>query len=138
MAAMQTAWAGNTGLFGEWTETDYSEFEITHEFFIPGGTATSSSGGYDMTGYIPVKGGDVIVFSGDRSPGIPFIMGYTNNEGNGATVLLGDFDANNWNDIQVIDKDVTIPQASHTYGAVPVTRPCPIGQAATCRSSSEL
>ena len=75
--ALQTAWAQNAGLFGEWTETDYSDFEITHEYFTRTGTAPSGSGGYDMTGYIPVKGGDVIVISGDRSPGIPFMMGYT-------------------------------------------------------------
>ena len=88
-----TAWAQGTGLYGEWTETDYSEFEITHEYFTRNGTAPSASGGYSMTGFIPVKSGDVIVFSGDRSPGIPFIMGYADKEGNGATVLLGNFDA---------------------------------------------
>ena len=109
MIALQTAWAGNIGLFGEWTETDYSEFQITHEYFTPDGVAPSSSGGYDMTGYIPVKEGDVIVISGDRSPGIPFMMGYTDNAGNGATILLGDFDVNNWDDIQVIGKEITIP-----------------------------
>ena len=107
---LQTAWAqGNTGLFDNWTETDYSEYEITHEYFTPGGIAKSGSGGYDMTGYIPVKGGDVIVFSGDRSPGIPFMMGYADNQGGGATVLLGDFDANNWNDLQVREREVPIP-----------------------------
>ena len=109
-----TAWAQNNGLLGEWTETDYSEFEITHEYFTRTGTAPSASGGYDMTGYIPVKGGDVIVFSGDRSPGIPFIMGYTDNEGHGATVLLGDFDANNMDDLRVTDREITI-QAGTEY-----------------------
>ena len=106
---LQTAWAQNTGLFGEWVETDYSEFEITHEFFTPNGIAKSGSGGYDMTGYIPVKSGDVIVISGDRSPGIPFMMGYTDNEGHDATLLLGDFDANNWEDLQVREREVIIP-----------------------------
>ena len=104
-----TTWAQNNGLFNEWTETDYSTFEITHEYFTPNGIAPSASGGYDMTGYIPVKGGDVIVFSGDRSPGIPFMMGYTDNEGHGATVLLGDFDANNMDDLRVKDRGITIP-----------------------------
>ena len=113
--AMQTAWAQNgTGLFDNWTETDYSDFEITHEFFMPGGIAKSGSGGYDMTGYIPVKEGDIIVFSGDRSPGIPFMMGYADNAGSGATVLLGDFDANNWDGLQVREREVPIP-AGTTY-----------------------
>lgn len=98
----------NTGLFDRWTETDYSEYEITHEYFTPDGTAPSSSGGYDMTGYIPVKEGDVIVISGDRSPGIPFVMGYIDSEA-GATVLLGNFDANNMDNIRVKDMEVTIP-----------------------------
>ena len=107
---MQTAWAqNNTGLFGEWVETDYSDYEITIEYFTPNGTAQSSSGGYDMTDYIPVKKGDVIIFSGDRSPGIPFIMGYTDNMGSGAIVLLGDFDADNWDNLQVTGREVTIP-----------------------------
>jgi hypothetical protein len=88
MAVLQTALAQNTGLFNKWTETDYSEFEITHEYFTSYGTAPSASGGYDMTSYIPVKGGDVIIISGDRSPGIPFLMGYTDNTGTGAMVLL--------------------------------------------------
>ena len=99
----------NTGLFGVWTEADYSEYEITHEFFTPGGVSPSASEKYDMTGYIPVKEGDVIVFSGDRSPGIPFIMGYADNQGSGATVLLGNFDENNWDDLLVTEKEVTIP-----------------------------
>ena len=114
MIAMPNAWAGNTGLFGEWAETDYSTFEITHEYFTPNGIAPSASGGYDMTGYIPMKGGDVIVFSGDRSPGIPFMMGYSDNTGGGATVLLGDFDANNTNDLRVTEREITIP-AGITY-----------------------
>ena len=103
---LHTVWAEERLI---WTETDYSEYEITHEFFTPDGIATSSSGGYDMTGYIPVKEGDVIVFSGDRSPGIPFIMGYTDKEGNGVTVLLGNFDQNDYNNLQVTEKEVTIP-----------------------------
>lgn len=104
-----TAWAQGTGLYGEWTETDYSEFEITHEYFTRTGTAPSASGGYSMTGFIPVKSGDVIVFSGDRSPGIPFIMGYADKEGNGATVLLGNFDATDYGNLNVTDEEVTIP-----------------------------
>ena len=104
-----TAWAQGTGLYGEWTETDYSEFEITHEYFTRTGTAPSGSGGYSMTGFIPVKSGDVIVFSGDRSPGIPFIMGYADKEGNGATVLLGNFDATDYGNLNVTDEEVTIP-----------------------------
>ena len=104
-----TARAQNTDLFGEWTETDYSDFEITHEFFTPSGIATSSSGGYDMTGYIPVKSGDVIVFSGDRSPGIPFMMGYADNQGSGAMVLLGNFDAADHSNLNVTEEEVTIP-----------------------------
>ena len=110
MATLQTVWAqDNTGLPGGWTETDYSDFEITHEYFTPNGTAQSSSGGYDMTGCIPVKKGDIIVFSGDRSPGIPFMMGYTDNMGSGAMVLLGDFDADNWDNLHVTGREVTIP-----------------------------
>jgi hypothetical protein len=93
----------------EWSETDYSDFVITHEFFTPSGIATSSSGGYDMTGYIPVKGGDVIVFSGDRSPGIPFMMGYTDNQGSGAMVLLGNFDATDHSNLNVMGKEIIIP-----------------------------
>lgn len=95
--------------YGEWAETDYSEYEITHEFFTPNGTAPSASGGYDMTGYIPAKGGDVIVFSGDRSPGIPFMMGYTDKAGGGATVLLGNFDATDYGNLNVTSEEVTIP-----------------------------
>ena len=107
---MQPMWAKNdTGLFDGWTDTDYSGFEITHEYFTPDGIAPSPSGKYDMTGYIPVKEGDAIVISADRSPGIPFMMGYGDKDGNGATVLLGDFDANNWNDLQVTVKEVIIP-----------------------------
>ena len=110
MAALHTAWAQKSSdLLCEWVETDYSEYKITHEYFTQSGIAPSASGGYDMTGYIPVKEGDVIVFSGDRSPGIPFMMGYTDNEGHGATVLLGNFDANNWDELQVTEKEVTIP-----------------------------
>lgn len=110
MAALQTVWAqDNAGLPNEWIETDYSNFNITHEYFTPGGVAPSASGGYDMTGYIPVKDGDVIVISGDRSPGIPFIVGYMTSEGNGATVLLGNFDGSNWKGLQVTGKEITIP-----------------------------
>ena len=110
VATLQTAWAqNNSGLFSEWTETDYSEYEITHEFFTPGGVSPSTSGKYDMTGYIPVKLGDVIVFSGDRSPGIPFIMGYADNQGSGATVLLGNFDATDYSNLSVTEEEVTIP-----------------------------
>ncbi|MCR5849191.1 MAG: DUF4886 domain-containing protein [Bacteroidaceae bacterium] len=109
-ATLQPMWAKNdTGLFDGWTDTDYSGFEITHEYFTPDGIAPSPSGKYDMTGYIPVKEGDAIVISADRSPGIPFMMGYGDKDGNGATVLLGDFDANNWNDLQVTVKEVIIP-----------------------------
>ena len=108
--AMQTTWAqNNTDLFGEWTETDYSDFEITHDYFTPNGIAPSASGGYDMTGYIPVKEGDVIVFSGDRSPGIPFMMGYTDNEGNGSSLLLGNFDQADYSNLNVTEEEVTIP-----------------------------
>lgn len=109
MTALQTSWAQNPGLFQKQTETDYSEFEITHEYFAPNGIAPSASGGYDMTGYIPVKGGDVIVFSGDRSPGIPFMMGYTDNEGNGSSLLLGNFDQADYSDLNVTEEEVTIP-----------------------------
>ena len=71
MAALQTVWAqDNTGLPNEWIETDYSNYNITNEYFTPEGVAPSASGGYDMTGYIPVKKEDIIIFSGDRSPGI--------------------------------------------------------------------
>ena len=113
VAALHTAWAQKSSdLFGEWVETDYSEYEITHEYFTHSGIAPSASGGYDMTGYIPVKEGDVIVFSGDRSPGIPFMMGYTDNDGHGATVLLGNFDANNWDELQLTEKEVTIPEGT--------------------------
>lgn len=110
LTVIQVAMAQDSnGLFSEWTETDYSNFEITHEYFTPNGTAPSASGGYDMTGYIPVKEGDVIVFSGDRSPGIPFMVGYADNKGNGAVLLLGDFDVSNHNDRCATGKEVTIP-----------------------------
>lgn len=110
IAILQTAWAqNNSGLFGEWTNTDYSEYEITHDYFTPNGISPSASGKYDMTGYIPVKPGDVIVFSGDRSPGIPFIMGYADNQGGGATVLLGNFDATDYSNLSVTEEEVTIP-----------------------------
>lgn len=110
MAALHTAWAQKSSdLFGEWVETNYSEYEITHEYFTRSGIALSASGGYDMTGYIPVKEGDVIVVSGDRSPGIPFMMGYADDVGQGATVLLGNFDVNNWDELQLTEKEVTIP-----------------------------
>ena len=106
----QTGWAqNNTGLLGEWEETDYSDFEITHEFFTPNGTAASGSGGYDMTGYIPVKDGDIIVFSGERSPGIPFVMGYADNTGKHGSVLLGNFDAADYSNLSVREEDVIIP-----------------------------
>ena len=99
----------STYIIEDWDETDYSDFEITHEFFTPNGIAKSSSGGYDMTGHIPVKGGDVIVFSGDRSPGIPFIIGYSDKEGNGASVLLGNFDPNDYSHLNVTEEEITIP-----------------------------
>ena len=92
-----------------WEESNYSNFEITHEFFTPNGTAASASGGYDMTGYIPVKDGDIIVFSGDRSPGIPFMMGFADNMGNGGSVLLGNFDATDYSNLNVTEEEVTIP-----------------------------
>ena len=94
---------------GQYVETDYSDYQITHEYFTKNGTAVSASGGYDMTGYIPVKEGDVIVFSGDRSPGIPFMMGYTDEGGTEATVLLGNFDENDLEELQVRDREVIIP-----------------------------
>lgn len=49
----------------------------------------STTAGYITTGYIWVNPGDVVVFTGQRSSGLPSIVGYSDNLGNDATILLG-------------------------------------------------
>ena len=56
-----------------------------------------------------LKEGDVIVFSGDRSPGIPFMMGYADNTGDDGSVLLGNFEATDYSNLSVTEEEITIP-----------------------------
>ena len=56
-----------------------------------------------------MKEGDVIVFSGDRSPGIPFMMGYADNTGDDGSVLLGNFEATDYSNLSVTEEEITIP-----------------------------
>jgi hypothetical protein len=72
-------------------ELDYSDMlmEGNHYFNASNLRIVDSENDYVMTLPIPVESGDMVVFTGWRSADIPFIVGYTDNEGSNPQVLLG-------------------------------------------------
>lgn len=76
-------------------EEDFSNFELSNNYINEVFDVLSSpTGRYRTTGYIRVYEGDTVIFSGHRSLGLPVVVGYSDNQGNGATALLGSLDRN--------------------------------------------
>jgi len=75
-------------------DVDYSNYEITGNYFASGTYVVSPSDNYTMTDYIKVEVGDTIIFSGTNQPplpngeAIPYIMGYSDTEGSDPVVVL--------------------------------------------------
>ena len=75
-------------------DVDYSNYEITGNYFAAGTYVVSPSDNYTMTDYIKVEVGDTIIFSGTNQGAnandeyIPYIMGYSDTEGSDPVVVL--------------------------------------------------
>ena len=88
------------GVEGDIEETDYSTFEITHNYFNAS-LNVSASERYDMTGYIAVEQGNHIVISGKCDPAIAMVVGYTDNQGSGKVALLTGIGTANNEDVEI-------------------------------------
>lgn len=94
---------------------DYSNYEITGNYFAAETHVVSPSGNYTMTGYIKVEMGDTIIFDGTNQPplpngeAIPYIMGYSDESGSDPVVVL------NGNDAEVKQREVKIANENIHY-----------------------